>query len=413
MNYRVVRNTDYDYSGQSYASSCPNLHRYPAAMLPQIGIDILREFKINKGRMLDPYCGSGSSFSSGLSCGIKEMAGFDLNPLAVLISKVKFTRISLDSLEEVRQNFRNEVFEFIKSGKDIGTFSMPLVTNINFWFSKEVAAGLAVIKYFIDKIENEDIRDFFLLAFSGTVRECSYTRTNEFKLYRMKEEDILNFNPDAVGFYFRKLNLLISNYRKFYLPKLVTGVKVEIKNCEFQNADRLFDVVLTSPPYGDSRTTVSYGQFSALSNEWMGVNSARKIDSLLMGGVRSKNTVSKGVMADYICEINKKDSKRALEISSFYNDLGISIRKVAAGVKKGGKSIYIAGNRMVKGMRLPTDQFIAEKFEENGFKHIITYKRALSGKTMPGRNSPSNKTGNVADTMLYEYIVVCEKIRSF
>ncbi|MDR1662887.1 MAG: hypothetical protein LBR59_00530 [Endomicrobium sp.] len=54
--YKVVRNAKYDYTGQSYSSSYPNLHKYPATMLPQIGIDILKELNISKGRLLDPYC---------------------------------------------------------------------------------------------------------------------------------------------------------------------------------------------------------------------------------------------------------------------------------------------------------------------------------------------------------------------
>jgi hypothetical protein len=87
-----------------------------------------------------------------------------------------------------------------------------------------------------------------------------------------------------------------------------------------------------------------------------------------------------------------------------------SIVKVAKSVRKGGKSIYIVGNRTVKTVQLPTDQFIAEKFEENNFKHIITYERALSNKAMPNRNSPTNEIGKTINTMLFEYIVICEKI---
>jgi hypothetical protein len=88
MKYRVVRNKKYDYIGQPYASIYPNLHKYPATMLPQISVDILKEFKAVKGKLLDPYCGSGPSFASGLEYGLSEMYGFDINPLAVLISKV-------------------------------------------------------------------------------------------------------------------------------------------------------------------------------------------------------------------------------------------------------------------------------------------------------------------------------------
>lgn len=212
MKYPIVRNTKYDYVGQSYASSFPNLHKYPATMLPQIGIDILKEFNISNGKLLDPYCGSGSSFASALECGLTDLYGFDINPLAVLISKVKFTRISINQLLDTKKNLGDSVFEFLKNEENLKTLKSPNITNIEFWFSQQVIENLSLLKHFIYEIKNENIRNFFLVPFSETVRECSYTRNNEFKLYRMKSEDILNFNPDVVGIYFKKLEDTLFNY---------------------------------------------------------------------------------------------------------------------------------------------------------------------------------------------------------
>ncbi|MDR3245652.1 MAG: DNA methyltransferase [Prevotellaceae bacterium] len=409
MNYQVVRNTKYDYAGQSYASVYPNLHKYPATMLPQIGIDILKEFNVTKGILLDPYCGSGSSFASGLECGLTEMHGFDINPLAVLISKVKFTKISISELVETKRIFRNNVFEFLKDESNITKLNHPQITNIDFWFPKEVIDNLTIINHFIHKIQNEDLRNFFLIPFSETVRTCSYMRNNEFKLFRIKSEDLLNFNPDAIGVYFKKFEDVLFLYSNFYFPKLEKNITINVQYSKFQPQNEYYDVILTSPPYGDSRTTVAYGQFSTLSNEWLGISYARKIDGMLMGGIKPKSNINKGLIADYISQINKVDNKRALDVSAFYNDLDCSIKKVAGSIRTGGKSIYIVGNRTVKNIQLPTDQFIAEKFEENGFKHLITYKRALSNKAMPSRNSPTNEAGKTVNTMLFEYIVVCEK----
>jgi 16S rRNA G966 N2-methylase RsmD len=409
MKYQVIRNTKYDYAGQSYSSLYPNLHKYPATMLPQIGVDILKELNVSDGRLLDPYCGSGSSFACGLERGLSEMYGFDINPLAVLISKVKFTKISIDETLEARKVFRNNVFDFLKNENNITQLKRPKITNIDFWFSQEVIDNLLIIKHFIDKIKNGDIRNFFLIPFSETVRECSYTRNNEFKLFRMKSEDLLNFNPDALGVYFKKWDDMFFLYSNFYFPKLNDDVKVDVQYSKFQPQKNYFDVVLTSPPYGDSRTTVAYGQFSTLSNEWLGIDYARKIDVIFMGVTRHKHNINKGFIADYIALINKIDSKRALEVSAFYNDLEHSVKKVANSICKGGKSIYIVGNRTVKNVKLPTDQFIAEKFEEQGFRHLTTYERALSSKSMPSRNSPTNEAGKTIATMLWEYIVVCEK----
>jgi hypothetical protein len=327
----------------------------------------------------------------------------------VLISKVKFTKILVNELSEAKILFRNHVYEFLKNEKNIETLKRPQITNIDFWFSKEVISHLTVIKYCIDNIQDKNIRHFFLIPFSETVRECSYTRNNEFKLFRMKPEDLLHFNPDVISVYLNKLETTIGLYNYFYFPKLKETINVNVKYSTFKPQDNYFDVVLTSPPYGDSRTTVAYGQFSTLSNEWLGIDHARKIDGMLMGGMKPKQNIKNGLISDYISEINKVDKKRSLEVSGFYNDLDNSIQKVGKSIRKGGKSIYIVGNRTVKNIQLPTDQFIAEKFEQNGFKHLITYERALSNKAMPSRNSPTNEAGKTVNTMLYEYIVVSEK----
>ena len=408
MKYQVTRNYKYDFIGQSYASVYPNLHKYPATMLPQIGIEVLKELNIKDGKLLDPYCGSGSSFIAGLDCGVKEMCGFDINPLAVLISKTKFTSIDILKVKLYKQKLRNAIYEFIKKETNLNNLTTPNFYNINFWFSQIVLQNLSVIKYFLDKIKNIHIKRFFLTPFSETIRECSYTRNHEFKLYKMKSEDILNFNPDVFGIYFDKLNKTIEIYEQYYFP-ILSSAKINVNFNTFKSRKKYYDVVLTSPPYGDSKTTVAYGQFSMFSNEWLGIDYARKVDSLLMGGKIIKNLYQNDMIADYINSIAKLSHKRALEVSSFYKDLENSIYEVAKSVKKGGKIIYVVGNRRVKDIQLPTDQFIAEKFVENNFSHLFTYERLLGNKSMPSKNSPTNKKNQRVSTMTKEYIVVCEK----
>jgi len=408
MKYQVKRSRKYDFVGQSYASAYPNLHKYPATMIPQIGIEILRELNVAGGKLLDPYCGSGSSFIAGLDCGLTEMYGFDINPLAVLIAKTKFTKTDLAKVRVYKQRLRNAVYEFVKVEDNLNGLAKPNFYNIRFWFSETVLRNLAVIKHFLDKITDKDLKRFFLVPFSETIRECSYTRNHEFKLYKIKPEEVLSFNPDVFGVYFDKLAKTIAVYERYYLPRL-RSAKVSIDYDSFKKVDNYYDVILTSPPYGDSKTTVAYGQFSLFSNQWLGIEYARKIDWMLMGGRPAKQMYTKGVIAEYIHGISKESLTRSLQVSSFYHDLENSIYQVADSVKKGGKVIYIVGNRRVKNIQLPTDQFVAEKFEDKGLKHLFTYERALGNKSMPLKNSPTNKKNQRVSTMTHEYIVVCER----
>lgn len=83
-------------------------------------------------------------------------------------------------------------------------------------------------------------------------------------------------------------------------------------------------MVLTSPPYGDSKTTVAYGQFSFFGNHWLGIQKARKVDDTLMGGKISKNLFTSGIMKDYILEIAqnfKKACSRSFSILSRFRKI--------------------------------------------------------------------------------------------
>jgi hypothetical protein len=412
MKYKVFRNTKYDFAGEAYAKVYPNLHKYPATMIPQIGIEVLKELNINNGILLDPYCGSGSTFASAIEVGINEMWGFDINPLAILISYGKFTKLNPELLETYMSKLQNLLYSKLELNSSLLEKAIPKVSNLDYWFSPCVIKKLATLKIELENIPDENIRRFFTIPFSETVRECSFTRNSEFKLYRIDKNDLDSFRPDVYGTFFSKLKSNILIYKSFYYPKLKYTNKINLNNKAFEPINSHYDVVLTSPPYGDSRTTVAYGQFSTLSNEWLGHSIARKIDNLLMGGKKNIGIYSKGIIGHFISEINRIEKKRALEVSSFYDDLEMSIRQVAKSVKLGGKVIYIVGNRTVKNIQLPTDQFVAESFENYGFKHLCTYERLISSKVMPSQNSPTNKTGFKVNTMLFEYIVICEKINN-
>lgn len=405
-SYTVERDTSLDFVGEAYATAYPNLHRYPATMIPQLGISLLERLGVSSGSLLDPYCGSGSSFAAGVHVGMKSLFGFDLNPLAVLISRAKFTQLNPTEVVEAREEIASKTRKAKPASE--GARDIPNITNIDYWFPRDGMLQLVSIKRLLDKVENDGIRDLFLLALSESIRDVSFTRKNEFKLYRIPSEKMEAHRPDVSAIFLNHLNRITEIYLTKYLPNL-NGVKTAIRNQPFDAVRKKVDVVLTSPPYGDSRTTVAYGQFSTLTNEWLGIEDARKIDSKLMGGKRSKCLLEESVITSQLHEVAEVDLKRALEVSSFYEDLGRSIQEVAGAIQSGGLSIYIVGNRRVKDVQLATDQFIAEEFEKADFEHLTTYERLISSKSMPAANSPSNKSGVTRGTMTQEFVVVCRK----
>ena len=263
-----------------------------------------------------------------------------------------------------------------------------------FWFSKDAQKKLGLLLNYIENIKDYSIKNFFKVAFSETVRETSFVKPGEFKLVRRK-----NFNdvsePDVFGI----MNLKLSRNRQ----GLIEFEKTKVNGShtfiyDFNTVNSIpteilpfnsVDLIVTSPPYGDSRTTVAYGQYSRLANEWLGYKEASNIDNILMGGERRKHLhkFKSDILNDVISTIQRQDKERVRDVISFYEDYEKSINNVSTTLKKGAFACYVVGNRTVKGVNIPTDEITAELFKENNFEHLETIIRNIPNKRMPSKNT--------------------------
>lgn len=385
-------------------------HSYPAMMIPQIAERIINRYGLSSQLLFDPYCGTGTSLVEANLKGINAI-GTDLNPLARLIAKTKTAKMNLQTLDLYLKDFNDYIFSLRKV-----SVLIPEIKNIDFWFDKTVQEKLAIIKTFIEKIEDENVCNFFKVAFSETVRESSFTRNSEFKLFRMTSEQMKKFNPDVFGLMQSKLARNYNGLKTFLMQKKKGDSQVydfNTTNNVQHIENETIDIVVTSPPYGDSRTTVAYGQFSRLANEWLDVENANQVDNNLMGGKRQQINCDfdSKILIQSIDKIANVDKKRALEVTSFYCDYQKSIQNVAKTIKKGGYACYVVGNRKVKGEVLPTDEITKDFFTTQGFLHIETIIRNIPNKRMPSKNSPTNAIGLKDETMTKEYIIIMQKIK--
>ena len=387
-------------------------HTYPAMMIPQIARKLLKTYGIEGGWLLDPYCGTGTSLVEASLFGMHSV-GCDINPLVRLIATAKSIPICLSTLDETLSKLNDHLFQVEFQEGKVPDAPIPEIPNLAYWFSEEVIRYLAYLRAWVNKVEDETVQNFILVAFSETVREVSYTRNGEFKLYRMPAEKLEGFKPDVFGIFGKKLNRNRNGLAAFLEKR--KNVEVSVSNANTVDGELPmprplggYNVVITSPPYGDSQTTVAYGQFSRLAAEWIGLPNARKIDKLAMGGQHSKEILTNSVIAPAIDKIRLVDEKRAREVSAFYIDFGRSINSIAQVLSPRATICYVVGNRQVKGVMLPTDEFVVDTFRQHGFTHKATIVRNIPNKRMPKKNSPSNVAGATATTMHEENIVICQ-----
>ncbi len=392
-------------------------HNYPAMMIPQVAARLIEKYGENAKLLFDPYCGTGTSLVEANIRNINAV-GTDLNPLARLIAKAKTTIIDIQVLDTYLHDFSNWLLSLKFGNDDNYSVSLPEFQNIDYWFTKKVQIKLAILKQYIDNIEDESVRQFFYVAFSETVRESSLTRNSEFKLYRISEENLKQFDPDVYSIMDQKLYRNRSGLVDFLKKKRNnSSSRIYSFNTVYEVPAQIIpeetiDIIVTSPPYGDSRTTVAYGQFSRLANQWLGFSEAAQIDNKLMGGKRNTKIEKFGIeiLDETIEKIAEREEKRAQDVYAFYRDYLSSISNVSKTIKKGGFACFVVGNRRVKSLTLPTDEITSEMFRLQGFQHVETIMRKIPNKRMPLKNSPTNEKGKKDTTMNFEFIVVMQKL---
>ena len=419
-----------DFSSEKTKALTHGYHTYPAMMIPQLAnefINIALCINPQIKLLFDPFMGSGTSIVEAITHKL-DAYGKDINPLALLMTKAKSKAISPALLEEAFTSIKAEIT--LKEMKR-ARIKTPTFERIDFWFKEDVIKELQKIKGCINLIDEQDIKTFFLAAFSETVRYVSNSRNSEFKLYRLSEENLQAWNPNVKEAFYRIVNRNISGNLELYnelvkVDNLYPNVTITQGNSAAYDeaiADNTFDLLITSPPYGDSGTTVAYGQFSRLSLQWLDMeidNATRlnQLDNIMLGGKVDKKIVIDDALSNLASKsltktfrsIYMKNEKRALEVLQFYIDLCNSLKEISRVMKPGSYQFWVVANRTVKDIKIPTDIIVSELFSKYGIKHMHSFYRNIPSKRMPTINSPTNISGNHSVTMTEETILMLKKV---
>lgn len=340
---RRLRRADssWDFRGDDTRYATHGIYRYPAMMVAPVVRRLIEEYSpvTDGGRLLDPFCGSGSALVEGMLHGM-ETVGVDLNPLAILLARVKTTPLDVGAI-------RREHQRILVRYDDTPTAPIEVdIQDINFWYSRLAVSGLSRLRAAIRETESGELRQFFELCFAETARYVSWTRKDEYKTYRMPEDKRVDWRPSVLGSFAAVVAHNTERMADFNrrLPEDAPKSRV------FEGDVRLpttlpsgaFDLIVTSPPYGDSRTTVAYGQYSSLSLRWLGYDSGavNRTDRESLGGRPTpviSSPLDSPTLNRHLTEIRSKDPGRARDVLAFYIDLCDAFRLVAAKLAPGGE----------------------------------------------------------------------------
>jgi len=419
---------EWDFKSSKIDVYTHQVHKYPAMFIPQLIRKLLNEYSDEGDVVMDIFNGSGTTSVECLLLN-RDSVGIELNPLAFLISKVKTNAIDPGKLISAYDRLNKSYFE-----KEIG--ESISFKGIDTWFSESSTIHLSHLLKSIRLEKNKNIRSVFEVSFSDIVRYISLVRHNGFKLHRDPKKFDIEWNKESIfnefhSSFCKSFRGLIDIYND--KSNASTTLINEDSSKFIKKYENSIDLIITSPPYGDSSTTVAYGQFSRLSSQWLGFvgenekGHIRNVDNELLGGstkgielddpildrsitLHSSILAFKSLIDSSDGDAKKKLIKRTKDVLSFYIDLEKTIINASKYLKSDKYFILITGSRTVKLVKLNTDLIVAELGENYGLLlDGILYRKTIPNKRMPSKVSATNIVGEKAPTMTKESIIILRK----
>lgn len=428
FNSLTEEDKDYwSFKGNSRREYGHGMFQYPAMMVPQVVEAVLKQACFvhpDIERVGDPFAGSGTIMTESMMHGL-AFSGADINPLAVLLCRVKSGPFFISALADKAK-------ELLARIDGDGAYAIEAdFPNRDKWFGREAQIALSKVRRGIRKEKVLWARRFFWVALAETARTTSNSRTSTCKLHIRKREDIDSRFCDPIVTFKRILARNIQHYevqasKLCESGQLIRGHYQQEITVSFADAREVrgqadLDIIITSPPYGDNTSTVPYGQYSYLPLQWVDLEdidgdinesclaSTYEIDTRSLGGSKRVRKEESDYISDrspafreYIRSLSDQPRDRTLRVSAFFRDLDGCLCPILKSLRPGGLMVWTLGNRKVGGKRVPLDRILADLLQAQRSTLICKLTRRISSKRMAPKN-------NIADTMSNETILVMRK----
>jgi len=282
--------------------------------------------------------------------------------------------------------------------------------------------------------DNIDVRRFLWIVLAETIRISSNDRTSTYKLHQRSIDDIENRSISAIEEFIKLCKRSIEDIKLFSLKlnnsSLLSNTKyngeVEVRwgnSMKSIDTNLNFNLLVSSPPYGDNHTTVTYGQHSFLELQWIDHNdidenigyeylrTTQEIDRQSLGGrINSKEIIEKRdklylkseSLKEFIGSCSQEEKEKTDKIIAFIDDFDKSIDIIIPKLKHSAFLIWTIGNRNVARREVPNDLILIDLMRARNIALIHEVERVIQNKKMPKRNKTSK-------TMDKEKILIFQK----
>lgn len=335
-------------------------------------------------RVLDPMCGSGVVVRQSAMLG-HHAKGFDIDPLAVLMSKVWTRKGKHDALRDVGSNL-------IARAGQLGRFShlnLPWIAEcpetqafIEYWFAEPQRSDLARLAWEIVRLgKREDgwVTDALRLALSKIIVTKHAGASLAWDVPHSRPHRMRDDNDFDVYEGFRRAIARLADLLDE--ETLTRGGTVKCGDCRRLSDVRggSIDAVVTSPPYLNA---IDYLRGHKLSLVWMShsIPMLRDIRAGAVGTERAgaqKKSEESAALENAVRSIRKLPQRQRAIVHKYAQDAALMVAEMKRVLSPDGLMVLVLGDSNLRGVPVYNSRIFKHIATQNGFVLEEERKRPL------------------------------------
>lgn len=381
-----MKNLDWDFENADTDIYTSYLHNYTAKFIPQIPERFIKEYTDKGDTIIDPFVGSGTSIMIA-GTNHRKSYGYDLNPLACMISRSKTRNYDISNLEDKNKNLFKKIKQPLNEMRNNSTFKKGKIKNIDNtkvkipdfpdryqWFTPEVLNQIGHLNYRINQIEDNKIKNFYKVNLSSILKRVSKIKKDRSFIADnvIPTRDTNKLSPDNENYNIYEIfkNTIIDNTKRVddYTKTNPIEPKVRNKDSRYieENKEK-FDLAITSPPYAHS---VDYARYYRLTFYWF---------NLPLRDTRDKEIGAR----------SKRGRKESTE--DYFDNVKLVYKRIHQILKENSKFIIVVGSSQRKNKKINTGERTLNICKNIGFNHDYSITREISNHRMSQKSTTKEK----------------------
>lgn len=405
---------DLDFAREPGTGGIHNLHAFPAKYPPALPRLFIEHLTQPGEVVLDPMVGSGTTVLEAVRMG-RIGIGSDIDPLALLLSRVKTTPPDLARAFQSGLSVCNRAYIALEKERSCiqeeiqRRFDERTRDFLNYWFASETQDELMALLLQIETERDAAVRQFLHLCFSSIIvtksggvslaTDLAHTRPHrvEGKVPRSAIEEFGKrvrknvASLEQAGRYVQQAAILCADARA--LPLRENSVHL----------------IVTSPPY--AANAIDYMRAHKFSLVWFGyavdVLSSRRKDYVGQEAPQyeSATPLPKAVQ-QVVDEVRQVDVRKGKVLERYYQDMTQVMREAYRVLQPARCAVFVVASSRLRGVDTRSDLCLGEIAQTVGFRVVGVGLRRIhrDRRMMPVSHEASNDS-IIEQRMHQEYVI--------